>query len=138
MMTSRFAVGDRLPAWTAPAVSRTDIIRYQGASGDFDAAHHSDDHARRFGYPGVFSLGMLHAGMLSAYVTRFFKPMSIRRFRSRFAAVVYPGDVLTYSGTIEAIREQDGTRWLDVDLFCRREADGAAVTLGNASIRIPN
>jgi acyl dehydratase len=134
MSTVEWAVGAVLPPWTAPPVSRTDIVRYQGAAGDFDPAHHSDEHARRFGYPGVFSLGMLHAGMLGAYVTRFFDPASIRRFRTRFAAVAYPGDVLTYSATVAELRSDAGRRWLELDLLCRRDADGTAVTQGRASI----
>jgi acyl dehydratase len=130
------SVGAELPPWTPPAVTRSDIVRYQGASGDFDPAHHSDEHARRFGYPGVFSLGMLHAGILASYVTRFFAPESIRLFRSRFVAVVYPGNVLTYQGKIADIRDEGRERWVDIELECRRAGDGVIVTQGHARIQL--
>lgn len=129
-------IGMTLPPWTPAPVTRTDIVRYQGAAGDFDPAHHSDEHAQRFGYRGVFSLGMLHAGILAAYVTRFFHPDTVRLFRARFKAIVYPGDVLTYYGTVAGVREQPGERWLQLDLECRRDTDGQIVTQGNAEIRL--
>jgi acyl dehydratase len=131
--SSRWDVGAALAPWTPPAVTRTDIVRYQGASGDFDAAHHDDEHARKFGYPGVFSLGMLHAGMLGAFVTRHFPPASIRRFRTRFLSVVYPGDVLSYQGKVAAVREEAGLVLIDLELACVR-ADGAVAIQGSATV----
>jgi acyl dehydratase len=86
-------------------VTRTEIVKYQGASGDFDAAHHDDAHARSFGYPGVFSLGMLHAGELSVYATDHFGPEALRGFKVRFKGVVNLADELTYSGTVSNVRD---------------------------------
>ena len=127
--------GTVLPSWTAPPLTRMEIVRYQGASGDFDPAHHDDEHARRFGYPGVFSLGMLHAGVLSGWLARHAPPDKIRRFRARFVAVAYPGDVLTYKGRIAAIRQAEGSKWADFEMNCER-ADGTVVTQAWASVLI--
>lgn len=136
MKFNELHVGLELPPWTPPAVTRTEIVCYQGASGDFDPAHHWDAHAQRYGYTGVFSLGMLHAGILATYLTRFFEPNTVRMFRSRFLAIVYPGDVLTYHGTVTEIRDHVAERWLEITLGCRRDADGVTVTQGHARIRL--
>jgi acyl dehydratase len=127
--------GTELTPWVAPPVTRTDIVRYQGASGDFDAAHHDDAHAQRFGYPGVFSLGMLHAGMLAGWLANYCPPDRIRRFHARFGAVVYPGDVLSYKGRVEQVRIEKDGRWADLELACERR-DGVVVTRAWASVLI--
>jgi acyl dehydratase len=127
--------GTELTAWVAPPVTRTDIVRYQGASGDFDPAHHDDAHAQRFGYPGVFSLGMLHAGMLAGWLANHFPPDRIRRFRARFGAVVYPGDVLSYQGRVHEVCVAEDGRWAEVELTCERD-DGIVVTRASAHILV--
>ena len=128
--------GQAINPFTLPPVSRTDIVKYQGASGDFDAAHHDDAHARRFGYPGVFSLGMLHGGILGNYATSLFGAENIRRFRVRFRDIVYPGDELSYSGTIARKREEQGLRLVEVDLTCAK-SDGSVAVSGNAVFVVP-
>ena len=46
-------------------INRTDFVRYQGASGDFNPIHHDEEFAKAAGYPSVFSVGMLQAGILA-------------------------------------------------------------------------
>ena len=46
-------------------MTMTDIVRYQGASGDMNPMHHDDELARSAGYPEAFSVGMLSAGYLA-------------------------------------------------------------------------
>jgi acyl dehydratase len=59
-------VGAQAPPREFGPQSRTDIVQYQGASGDFNPIHHDDEFAQSAGYPGAFSVGMLQAGILSA------------------------------------------------------------------------
>jgi len=126
--------GLELEPWVDRAVTRTDIVRYQGASGDFDAAHHDDEHARSFGYPGVFSLGLLHAGILATYATRHFGVDCIRRYKVRFRDVVALGEVLTYRARVARKFERDGERIVELELSCERP-DGRAVVQGDAAFR---
>jgi len=95
--------GHILPVTDLGKVTRSQIVRYQGASGDFDAAHYDDAHAQSFGYPGVFSLGMLHAGQMAVAIADVFGPEKMRFFKVRFRGVIFPGDQLTCSGTISEI-----------------------------------
>ncbi|MCW2526732.1 MAG: MaoC domain protein dehydratase [Pseudonocardiales bacterium] len=80
------------------ALTVTDFVKYQGASGDFNAIHHDTDFALNSGLPGPLAIGMLPAGIASAYVTDRFGAESVRRFRVRWQNQAWPGDVLTYQG----------------------------------------
>jgi acyl dehydratase len=119
--------GAALSSRVLPPVTRSDIVRYQGASGDFDAAHHDDAHAQSYGYPGVFSLGMLHAAQLARFATDQFGAERLRRFAVRFKGVVWPGDVLTLSGTV--LEETDTAITLDL---AATNGEGRAVLLASA------
>jgi hypothetical protein len=57
-------VGDALPELIDEPLTRTDFVRYQGASGDMNPIHHDEGYARRAGFPTVFAVGMLGAGIL--------------------------------------------------------------------------
>lgn len=93
-------LGDRLPLLVDAPISVTDIVRYQGASGDMNPIHHDPGFAQLAGFPGVFSVGMLQAGILGSYLGDLFGPERIRRFGVQFREQVWPGDVLTYGGDI--------------------------------------
>jgi len=83
-------------------LTRTDIVRYQGASGDFNPIHHDEPFATASGLPAPIAVGMLPAGMLATWATDWLGAANIRRFRVRFANPVFPGDTLTCSGRMVA------------------------------------
>ena len=110
-------------------ITRTDIVRYAGASGDFLPLHHDEDIARAAGFPGVFAMGMLPAGMLAASVTDRWGTGAVRRYRIRFREQVWPGDVLSFSATekTRGTAGADGTL-VTLDVTCTRQTGGAAIT----------
>ena len=73
-------------------VTRTDLVRYAGASGDFNPLHHDPDFARAAGLPDVMAHGMYSAGLVASQVERRFGPMA--RYAVRFRAPVWVGDRL--------------------------------------------
>jgi acyl dehydratase len=93
----RWAVGHRPPVRRFGPLTRTDIVRYQGASGDFNPMHHDDEMARAAGYPGAFSVGMLAGGWMAAHCTELYGERNVREFSVRFHSIVYPGAVLEAS-----------------------------------------
>ncbi|MBK3562460.1 MaoC/PaaZ C-terminal domain-containing protein [Streptomyces sp. MBT62] len=129
------APGARLPERGFGPVTMTDVVRYQGASGDLNPMHHDDELARAAGYPAAFSVGMLGAGWLAAYCTDHFGEESVRRFRTRFTQVVYRGDRLTASAEVVRLFEQDGERRLELAIQLRRD-DGALVVDGSAEFAL--
>ena len=100
-----FQAGDKLPERTFGPLSRTDFVRYQGASGDFNPIHHDETYAQAAGFPTVFSVGMLQAGYLATYSTDIFGPDNVRQFKVRFREQVWPGDVLTCTGTVTGVED---------------------------------
>jgi acyl dehydratase len=75
-------------------ITRTDIVRFAGASGDFNPIHHDEEFARAAGYPTVFAMGMFTAGLLGDYVAGWLGFESIRRFKVRFVSPTWPADRL--------------------------------------------
>src|SRR5262249_17525154 len=66
ILPTQLEVGDELPALTLPAINRTTLALYAGASGDHNPIHIDIDFARKARMPDVFAHGMLSA----AYVAR--------------------------------------------------------------------
>jgi acyl dehydratase len=108
-------------------LSRTDLVRYQGASGDMNPLHHDEEFCRRAGLPMPIAPGMLAAGVLASWVVSFLPPEDIRRYRVRFEERVWPGDFLTCSGSVVREYEEAGERRVDLEMTCCRQTGGVAV-----------
>ena len=96
------AVGDAAEPRQFGPITRTDFVRYQGASGDFDPLHHDEIFAHAAGFPTVFSVGMFQAGLLATYATDWLGADTIRRYTMRFQEQCWPDDVLTCEGAVTA------------------------------------
>jgi acyl dehydratase len=112
------------------------FVRYSGASGDLNPMHYDDEFARSAGHPSVFAQGMFSAALLAGFATDWLGAGNVRRFGVRFRELVWPGDVLTCTGTVTAATEEsDGDR-LTVELTAARQTGGVAIT-GTAEFLIP-
>lgn len=119
--------GTQLDEVTFGPLTRTDFVRYQGASGDFNPIHHDEGFATAAGFPTVFSVGMLQAGILGGYVTDRVGAQNVRRFGVQFREQVWPDDVLTCSGTVVKRYEEEGESRIDIDLVVTRQTGGTAI-----------
>jgi acyl dehydratase len=108
-------------------LTRTDFVRYQGASGDMNPIHHDEEFAKKAGYPAPLAVGMFQAGVLNAWATDWLGPQNVRRTRMRWKEQVWPGDVLTFTGKIARTYEEDGVGKVDLELVCTRQTGGVAV-----------
>lgn len=115
--------------WTVGPVTRTDFVRYQGASGDMNPIHHDEEFARAAGFPTPFAVGMWQAGLVGTYATDWLGAENVRRFRIRFVEQVWPGDEVTL--TCEDVTEvrRNGVDELDLEFACTRQTGGRAVTV---------
>jgi acyl dehydratase len=118
---------DRPEPSTFGPLTRTDFVRYQGASGDMNPIHHDEEFAKAAGFPTPFSVGMFQAGALAAWAVSWLGAENIRRYKVRFKEQVWPDDVLTCSGTVVEEYERDGDPMVDVDLVCSRQTGGVAI-----------
>jgi acyl dehydratase len=135
MTTPTFAdvtVGDEAPPLVVEKLSRTNFVRYAGASGDFNPMHHDDTIATQAGNPSVFGHGMLTAGLMARVVKDWFGPEAMRMYKVRFSKQVWPGDTLTFSATVSGKREENGEQLVDLDLKATNQ-DGVEVMTGTAT-----
>jgi acyl dehydratase len=139
MATPKFAdvqVGDRLPSYVHERMTRTDLVKYAGASGDYNPMHHDEPLATSVGMPSVFAHGMLSMGLLSNVLVRWAGPAAVRRFDVQFRAITWPGDPVTCTGTVTAKREEGGEKLVDVALQCETKP-GTRSIVGSATVVLP-
>ena len=125
-----------LPGRTFGPVTLTDIVRYQGASGDMNPMHHDDAIARSAGYPEAFGVGMLNAGYLASFCTDLFGTETVRRFRTRFKGLVWRGEVLHAAGQVRDVVARGDRTHVEVDLTLTT-GDGRLVVEGDAEFALP-
>ncbi len=103
---------------TAPELSheltRTDLVKYAGASGDFNPMHTVEPDAQAAGFPSVFGHGMFSAGLVGRSLTDFVGVGNLKSFKVRFTKQTWPGEVLTARSTVAAKREEDGEHLIDI------------------------
>ena len=128
--------GRDLPQREFGPLTRTDFVRYQGASGDFNPIHHDEGFAKSAGFPGVFSVGMLQAGMLATYCTDLYGPDQVRRYKAQFREQVWPDDTLTCTGQVVRAYEEGGEQRVDLELTMVRQTGGVAIK-GEATFALP-
>ncbi len=87
-------VGDRAPA-IDHKLTRTDLVMYAGASGDFNPMHHDEVAAQAAGLPSVFGHGMFTAGLLATAVTNYVGVGNLTSYRVRFTKQTWPGETLS-------------------------------------------
>jgi acyl dehydratase len=120
------SVGDEIAARDFP-ISRADLVRYAGASGDFNPIHWNERFAKSVGLPDVIAHGMFTMATAVRVVTDWAgDPGAVVEYGVRFTRpVVVPdpdGAVLTVSGVVRAIRDDD---LVEVDLTA--SVDGQTV-----------
>jgi acyl dehydratase len=86
------------------SLTRTDLVMYAGASGDFNPMHHDEVAAQQAGLPSVFGHGMFTAGLLATAITNFVGVGNLKSYRVRFTKQTWPGEVLTTSVTVREKR----------------------------------
>lgn len=135
-MSAALQVETQAPAREFGPLTRQMFVRYAGASGDLNPMHYDDELARSAGYPSVFGQGMFSAALLAGFASDWLGAGNVRRFGVRFREQVWPGDVLTCSGTIVDVTEEPGADRVTVELAATRQTGGVAVT-GSAEFLIP-
>lgn len=116
----------------SPEVTRTQIVRFAGAAGDFNPMHHDEPFAVAAGQPSLFAMGQLQAALLGAEVARWLGREHVVAYEVRYKDKLWPGDRLVLRGHVE--RVEDGVRHCALEAV--RQADGALVLTGTARARV--
>ena len=125
-------VGTELPERVF-RVTRADLVRYAGASGDFNPIHWNDEVARAVGLPGVIAHGMYAMGVAARMVTGWVgDPAAVKRLRVRFSTMIEPGQTLTVKGEVA---EVEGRRVL-VRFHAEDEKGEKVLSKGEAELEL--
>jgi acyl dehydratase len=132
-------VGDRWSDVVVDDLTLAQLVRYAGASGDFIALHHDERIAQTVGgYDGVFAHGMLTMGLSGQLLTALVETERLRRFSGRMVAIVSPGDTLTTTVTVDAVRPaaaDAASEIVDLSLITTKQ-DGTVALSGAATATI--
>lgn len=89
-----YRVGEKFGPWVE-TIRREHLVRYAGASGDFNPIHYDDEKAREFGLPGVIAHGMFNMGIVAREVVKLLPSSGrLEKLGVRFRAMVQPGQKL--------------------------------------------
>lgn len=112
-------IGKTLDEIVLKPVDRLTLIKYAGASGDYNPIHTIDDEARKAGLPGIIAHGMWTMGNLSKLFTSYYNEGFVKNYTIRFKGMVSLNDVITLKARltertgndlhflVEAVNQQD-------------------------------
>ena len=129
-------VGDAPTPLVCGPLTRTDFVRYAGASLDLNPNHHDEIYAQKNGNKTVFGMGMLAGGYCARLMTDWFGHAALRRLRIRFASRFWPNDVLTIAAHVTGKREDAGARLVDCEFTCTNQ-NGEVIIRGDATAALP-
>jgi acyl dehydratase len=130
------AEGDEAPV-RAHVLTRTDLVAYAGASGDFNPMHHDEVMATAAGQPSVFGHGMFSMGLLGSALTDFVGIGNVRHFQVRFAKQTWPAEDLRTRIVVTGKRTEGTDHLVDLDVRLHN-ADGEEKVVGHATAIVPS
>jgi acyl dehydratase len=130
------SVGDEAPV-RSHVLTRTDLVRYAGASGDFNPMHHDEVLAVAAGQPSVFGHGMFSMGFLGSALTDYVGIGNVRRFQVRFAKQTWPDEDLRTQIVVKAKRAEGDEHLVDLEVRLANAA-GEEKVVGEATAVVPS
>ncbi len=126
-----FSEGDVAPE-LRHELTRTDLVMYAVASGDFNPMHTDEVKARAAGQPSVFGHGMFTSGYLAKAITDFVGVGNLNRYKVRFAKQTWPGETLITDVRVSWTREEDGHGAIGLECTVLNQ-DGEVKLVGEAA-----
>jgi len=121
------AEGDAAPE-SSHELTRTDLVMYAGASGDFNPMHTDEVAAQAAGLPSVFGHGMFTAGLLGRALTDYVGVGNLRNYKIRFTAQTWPGETLTTHVAVARKYEEGTEHRVDLECSVTNQAGDAKLT----------
>ena len=126
------SVGDEGPV-VSHELTRTCLVKYAGASGDFNPMHTDEVSAQAAGLPSVFGHGMFSMGLLGRAVTDWAGHGNLKRYGVRFTKQTWPGETLSTRIVVTGKEEQDDGRRVTADVSLVNQ-DGEVKLAGTAVV----
>ena len=133
-------IGDAIPDYTSGPITRTHLVRYAGASGDFNPLHHDETFAKMIGLDSIIAHGMLIMGITGEAITAWVENKYLRKMSVRFLTMTEPVDwnnventknraTITISGKVVKKYEENGEKRIHCSIVAKdalgsRKLDG--------------
>lgn len=101
-------VGDELPELSKGPLTDSQLVRYSGASGDFNPIHTVPEIARSVGLDGIIAHGMLIMGFGGQLLTRWAGAGSVRQYKVRFSGMTRPSETVVCRGQVTEKIDEGG------------------------------
>lgn len=129
--------GESLSVPVITNLTRSSIVQYAGASGDYNPLHTDERYAREIaGQPTVMAHGMLTMGLTGSAVMSALGGTPLVRFGGRFLGAVWPGDSLTLTLQVDQITEHDSFDLVELTLTTLNQ-HREPVFSGSAAAHVP-
>ena len=133
-------VGDSLPALKKGPISLTDLVKYSGASGDFNPLHTVPEYAKsRAGLPDVIGHGMLSMGYAGQLITDWMGPDGeVKRLKAQFRAMTFLNDEVTCEGVVADKRQTADGNLVDINIVLTAGRESRRTIVGSATVALPS
>lgn len=128
------AEGDAVPALRKEPITQIQLVRYAGASGDFNPIHTVPEYAKEAGLDGTIAHGMLVMGMLGQMISNWVGVKPVVKYGVSFKAMTKPGDALTATGEIARKYVVEDENMVDLNVRIADE-HGEVKVEGKATLR---
>ncbi len=129
---SNYNVGDVFSTFQTQAIKQMDLVRYAGASGDFNPIHNDVEFAKSVGLGGTIVHGMYSMAQLGRLLTNNIHPLQIKNFSVKFKGMVKPGSFLDCKALVKRKKEENGEKLITLTL--EASAEGQVCVGGEAVI----
>jgi acyl dehydratase len=129
-------IGDEIPALVNEPITEVQIVKYAGASGDFNPLHVVHSFGERAGYGGVIAHGMLIMGFLAQMLTDWLHDNFVKKIGVNFKAVSKPGDTITCRGKVIKKFVEGNQNLVEIEMIAVNQRGEKAAT-GSAIAILP-
>jgi len=124
-----FKENQKIPDFTKKPITKVQLVKYAGASGDFNPLHFDEEYAKKRGLKKLIAHGMLSMGFLSEYVESNFGVGKIKKLQVNFKSMVFIGEEITCSGKINSLDTEEGREFASCSIEAKNK-EGNIVTAG--------
>lgn len=115
-------VGTELPELRTKPIEHMTLVRYAGASGDFNPIHTDPAFAEKVGLGGTIAHGMFTMAQIGRMISGWVNPLQVREFGVKFKAMSKPGQTLVCTGKVKKKKEEEGKKLITVSVQAADES----------------
>lgn len=120
-------VGSEMSILVKAPVDKVQLVKYSGASGDFNPLHTDPEVGKAVGI-GQIAHGMLIMGFVGQAITDWVPKKFLKKLSVRFAGMTRPGDVVTVTGKVKEKVAEGGLKKIVCDVQAKNQKDEVLVT----------